>query len=71
MVPFSRDAQFIKRDNIIAQLDSILRKPDTHNRAVHWGLGGIGCVFLPQQLSYGGWLIIFSESHRLPLSILT
>ncbi len=43
-VPFPRDPKFVKRDDIIAKVDSILHVPGSHNRAALHGLGGIGYV---------------------------
>ncbi len=41
-VPFPRDPKFVKRDDIIDRIDTILNVPGSHNRAALHGLGGIG-----------------------------
>lgn len=44
-VPFPQDSNFIKRDDIILKLDSLLKPSATHRGAALFGLGGIGSVF--------------------------
>lgn len=44
-VPFPRDSGFIKRDNIMLKLDSLLKPSATYKGAALFGLGGIGSAF--------------------------
>ena len=41
-IPFSRDPDFIGREDILAQLDAELEDPKSQNWASLYGLGGIG-----------------------------
>ena len=42
VIPFDKDSKYVKRDGIIAQIDSIYEATGGHKRVGLYGLGGIG-----------------------------
>jgi len=44
LMPFTRDEDFISRDDIIQEIDRIFSVPNTIRRVALTGLGGVGYV---------------------------